>query len=182
MRIPTLSTLALTASLALSGCGKATETPDKLADVTTETRVQLSDKEPEECTVEKTSVEWDLIQGRCDEAGLAQGPGKAISNEGGFKDGKFDGHGIYTWPNGDKYVGEWKDSEKVKDQMKTYKTPNAMYVYAAGLEAGGKVDEAKEAYQHLMRIKPDSDAAMKASERMLILSSRAEKTPQKPTE
>jgi lipopolysaccharide transport protein LptA len=28
---------------------------------------------------------------------------------GDFKDGKFHGHGTFTWTNGDVYVGEWKD-------------------------------------------------------------------------
>ena len=26
-----------------------------------------------------------------------------------FSDGKLDGQGIYTYSNGDKYVGEWKN-------------------------------------------------------------------------
>jgi len=31
--------------------------------------------------------------------------------EGEFKDGKYDGQGTYTWPDGRKYVGEWLDGE-----------------------------------------------------------------------
>ncbi len=31
--------------------------------------------------------------------------------EGELKDGKYDGQGTYTWSDGRKYVGEWKDGE-----------------------------------------------------------------------
>ena len=31
---------------------------------------------------------------------------------GEFKDGKWNGQGILTYPDGGKYVGEWKDHEK----------------------------------------------------------------------
>lgn len=300
MKAPRLSTLAFAGTLALACCKDKEKTPDVLEDGIEETRlsaeVVLSDRPPSECKVEKTNFEWNLIQGKCDENGMAQGPGKAISNngnvyEGGFKDGKFDGHGIFTWSDGDKYVGEykdgeyhghgvwtspdgrvydgewkdgehhghgvftwpdgdkyvgeykddkrhghgvytwpdgrvydgefndgeshghgvftwpdgriydgewkddeknghgvltwsdgisvgeWKDDEPVKGKIKEYKTPNAIYVYAAGLETEGKVDEAKAAYQHLMRIKPDSEAAVKAAERLLVLSGKNEDAP-----
>jgi len=32
--------------------------------------------------------------------------------EGEFKDGKYDGQGTYTWSDGRKYVGEWKDGKR----------------------------------------------------------------------
>ncbi len=31
---------------------------------------------------------------------------------GEFKDDKFHGQGTYTWPDGEKYVGEWKDNNR----------------------------------------------------------------------
>ena len=31
--------------------------------------------------------------------------------EGEWKDGRHHGHGIFTSPDGDKYVGEWKDGK-----------------------------------------------------------------------
>ena len=31
--------------------------------------------------------------------------------EGEFKDGKYHGHGSYTWSDGKKYLGEWKDGK-----------------------------------------------------------------------
>ena len=32
--------------------------------------------------------------------------------EGEYKDDKKDGEGIYTWPDGKKYDGGWKDSKQ----------------------------------------------------------------------
>jgi len=32
--------------------------------------------------------------------------------EGKFKDGKYDGQGTYTWSDGRKYVGEFKDGKR----------------------------------------------------------------------
>ena len=31
---------------------------------------------------------------------------------GEYKDGKYHGQGTYTYANGDKYVGEWKDDKR----------------------------------------------------------------------
>ena len=32
--------------------------------------------------------------------------------EGEYKDDKKDGEGVYTWPDGKKYDGGWKDSKQ----------------------------------------------------------------------
>jgi len=47
--------------------------------------------------------------------GLAEGQGRAggtAQYEGGFKAGRKDGHGVKTWPNGDRYDGDFVDGKK----------------------------------------------------------------------
>jgi clan AA aspartic protease (TIGR02281 family) len=34
------------------------------------------------------------------------------SYDGDFRDGKRDGHGVYTWPSGGRYQGEWRDNKR----------------------------------------------------------------------
>ncbi len=67
-----------------------------------------------DCRVEPTSVEWILIDGGCVN-GLAEGEGTAVSADhkrvyvGRFREGRFNGRGIYDWGDGTRYVGQWKD-------------------------------------------------------------------------
>lgn len=115
---------------------------------------------------------------------------------GDFKNGKYDGYGVYIWSNGKKFVGEWKGGKpngygirysvgKItegewqdgKSKVKEYKTPDAMYGFAVDLADSGKLEEAKEVYRHIMEIAPDSDAAVKAAERLLVLSGKSEDAP-----
>ena len=57
-----------------------------------------------------SSVSWSgCIQGNC-----ANGQGvytwaDGTKYVGQYKDGEFNGQGTYTWPDGRKYVGQWKD-------------------------------------------------------------------------
>ena len=62
--------------------------------------------------------DWGTYEGELDASGMRQGPGKMTYDsgntyEGGFLDDKFHGDkGIYTWTDGDKYVGSWKNGER----------------------------------------------------------------------
>ena len=47
---------------------------------------------------------------------------------GGWKDGKFHGHGTLTWANGDKYIGGWKNG-------KFY--GHSITLYANGIKSAG---------------------------------------------
>ena len=45
---------------------------------------------------------------------------------GGTKNGKFDGDGVYNWPNGVEYVGKF--SQGLRDGLGTYFYPNGRTV------------------------------------------------------
>ena len=57
------------------------------------------------------------VIGECIEGNCANGQGTYTWPEGDqyigeFKDGKKHGQGTYTWPSGQQYIGEWKDDKK----------------------------------------------------------------------
>jgi predicted aspartyl protease len=65
------------------------------------------------------SVQWS---GAC-QNGVAQGRGVAqwfkdgkfeSRTEGEWRDGKRNGHGVYTSANGDRYEGQWRDGQPIK--------------------------------------------------------------------
>ena len=107
-----LSTLVLTASLALGGCSEIAEAPKGVTDGISNSRARLNDVVLPECTVERTNMGWTLIQGECDETGLVQGPGQAKNDygdmyKGTFRDGRFNGYGVYTLSDKSQYEGIW---------------------------------------------------------------------------
>lgn len=117
--------------------------------------------------------------------------------EGDFKRGFLNGNGVISYDDGREFVGRWwlKDSKLSKRgvfydtkrivvwrweeheepsfnivvKKDVYDTPNAMYVYGATLESEGKSNEAERAYKHLMKVNPESQAAVKASDRLLTI-------------
>ena len=61
------------------------------------------------------------------------GDGKYV---GQIKNGEPCGHGTFTYPNGEKYVGEWKDG---KDMVKEHTT----ILMAENMWENGKMEEEK---------------------------------------
>lgn len=52
-----------------------------------------------------------VYTGEC-QNGVAHGKGKAVGRdiyEGEFREGQFDGEGVYIWEDGDRYIGRFKE-------------------------------------------------------------------------
>jgi hypothetical protein len=56
----------------------------------------------------------ECIQGNCSKGQGTFTWGDGSKYVGEFKDGKRNRQGTYTWANGRKYVGEWKDGKMSK--------------------------------------------------------------------
>lgn len=68
---------------------------------------------PQQCKVVDAELQGSYA-GPCVD-GLADGIGGAVGSaeyRGGFKRGRKHGHGVKTWPNGDRYEGEFVDERK----------------------------------------------------------------------
>jgi hypothetical protein len=59
-------------------------------------------------------IKKENYEGSYNNYGLFHGNGKITTSEGTYdgewKNGFYDGHGIFTWTNGNKYEGQWKDN------------------------------------------------------------------------
>ena len=80
----------------------------------------------QECSVERESLKGTYT-GDC-KNGKAHGKGKAVgadTYEGDFKSGLPDGHGSYTWSNGNRYTGKFVKGLKEGKGALIYKRANA---------------------------------------------------------
>ncbi|HNW98174.1 MAG TPA: hypothetical protein PKK00_07160 [Bacteroidales bacterium] len=82
----------------------------------------LSAYSQDSCKVLKPEIAGKY-KGKC-KKGLAQGSGTSEGIDkytGNFKNGLPDGHGKYTWANGDIYDGSWKEGKKDGEGKFMYK-------------------------------------------------------------